>query len=55
LLSNKPFFILNLSFYFQAKLDKGAELYKEEIDHLKTQLVKYDMERMKQSNYFDMK
>ncbi|NXF53231.1 CENPE protein, partial [Oceanites oceanicus] len=39
----------------QAKLDKGAELYKEEIDHLKTQLVKYDMERMKQSNSFDMK
>ncbi|NWY58821.1 CENPE protein, partial [Chionis minor] len=38
----------------QAKLDKGAELYKEEIDHLKTQLVKYDMERMKQSNSFDM-
>ncbi|XP_009883830.1 PREDICTED: centromere-associated protein E [Charadrius vociferus] len=38
----------------QAKLDKGAELYKEEIDHLKTQLVKYDMERMKQSNAFDM-
>ncbi|XP_009951789.1 PREDICTED: centromere-associated protein E, partial [Leptosomus discolor] len=39
----------------QAKLDKGAELYKEEIDHLKTQLVKHDMERMKQSNSFDMK
>ncbi|KAM6120403.1 centromere-associated protein E [Pterocles gutturalis] len=39
----------------QAKLDKGAELYKEEIDNLKTQLVKYDMERMKQSNSFDMK
>ncbi|KAM9258832.1 centromere-associated protein E [Cariama cristata] len=39
----------------QAKLDKGAELYKEEIDHLKTQLVKYDMERMKQSNSFDRK
>ncbi|NXC68403.1 CENPE protein, partial [Anhinga anhinga] len=39
----------------QAKLDKGAELYKEEIDKLKTQLVKYDMERMKQSNSFDMK
>ncbi|XP_054058213.1 centromere-associated protein E isoform X2 [Rissa tridactyla] len=38
----------------QAKLDKGAELYKEQIDHLKTQLVKYDMERMKQSNSFDM-
>ncbi|XP_009472953.1 PREDICTED: LOW QUALITY PROTEIN: centromere-associated protein E [Nipponia nippon] len=39
----------------QAKLDKGAELYREEIDHLKTQLVKYDMERMKQSNSFEMK
>ncbi|NXI98148.1 CENPE protein, partial [Psophia crepitans] len=39
----------------QAKLDKGAELYQEEIDHLKTQLVKYDMERMKQSNSFDVK
>ncbi|XP_035181738.1 centromere-associated protein E [Oxyura jamaicensis] len=39
----------------QAKLNKGAELYKEEIDNLKTQLVKYDMERMKQSNSFDMK
>nr|XP_025965047.1 centromere-associated protein E [Dromaius novaehollandiae] len=39
----------------QAKLDKGAELYKEEIDHLKMQLVKYDMERMKQSNSFDKK
>ncbi|NWR61489.1 CENPE protein, partial [Bucorvus abyssinicus] len=39
----------------QAKLDKGAELYKEEINDLKTQLVKYDMERMKQSNSFDMK
>ncbi|NWI17167.1 CENPE protein, partial [Crypturellus soui] len=37
----------------QAKLDKGAELYKDEIDHLKMQLVKYDMERMKQSNSFD--
>ncbi|NXN34094.1 CENPE protein, partial [Nycticryphes semicollaris] len=37
----------------QAKLDKGAELYKEEIDHLKTQLVKHDMERMKQSKSFD--
>ncbi|KAM6313339.1 centromere-associated protein E [Aegotheles albertisi] len=37
----------------QAKLNKGAELYKEEIDHLKTQLVKCDMERMKQSNIFD--
>ncbi|XP_032542794.1 centromere-associated protein E isoform X4 [Chiroxiphia lanceolata] len=39
----------------QAKLDKGSELYKEEIDHLKTQLVKCDMERMKQSNLFEMK
>ncbi|NWX86261.1 CENPE protein, partial [Nothoprocta pentlandii] len=39
----------------QAKLDKGAEPYKEEIDHLKMQLVKYDMERMKQSNCFDKK
>ncbi|OXB56675.1 hypothetical protein ASZ78_013121 [Callipepla squamata] len=39
----------------QAKLDKGAELYKEEIDQLKTQLVKCDMERMKQSSSFDMK
>ncbi|XP_051645575.1 centromere-associated protein E isoform X12 [Manacus candei] len=39
----------------QAKLGKGSELYKEEIDHLKTQLVKCDMERMKQSNFFEMK
>ncbi|XP_010128196.1 PREDICTED: centromere-associated protein E, partial [Chlamydotis macqueenii] len=39
----------------QAKLNKGAELYKEEIDRLKTQLVKHDMERMKQSNSFDVK
>ncbi|KAM6346746.1 centromere-associated protein E [Podargus strigoides] len=39
----------------QAKLDKGAELYKEEIDNLKTELVKYDMERMKQSKSFDTK
>ncbi|XP_009866288.1 PREDICTED: centromere-associated protein E, partial [Apaloderma vittatum] len=39
----------------QAKLDKGGELYKEEIDHLKNQLVKYDMERMKQANSFEMK
>ncbi|XP_041280475.1 centromere-associated protein E [Onychostruthus taczanowskii] len=37
----------------QAKLDQGAELYKEEIDHLKTQLVKMDLERMKQSNFFE--
>ncbi|KAF4794881.1 centromere protein E [Turdus rufiventris] len=39
----------------QAKLDKGAELYKEEIDHLKTQLVKCDLERIKQSNAFEVK
>ncbi|XP_062492693.1 centromere-associated protein E isoform X1 [Pezoporus occidentalis] len=39
----------------QVKLDKGAELYKEEIDNLKTQLVKCDMERMKQSKSFDSK
>ncbi|XP_030348610.1 centromere-associated protein E isoform X2 [Strigops habroptila] len=39
----------------EAKLDKGAELYKEEIDNLKTQLVKCDMERMKQSKSFDTK
>ncbi|XP_074721204.1 centromere-associated protein E [Strix uralensis] len=39
----------------QAKLDKGAELYKEEIDHLKTHLVKNDMERMKQSKSFEIK
>ncbi|NWQ73509.1 CENPE protein, partial [Columbina picui] len=39
----------------QAKLDKGGELYKDEIDKLKTQLVKYDMERMKQSKSFDTK
>ncbi|NWY90602.1 CENPE protein, partial [Loxia curvirostra] len=39
----------------QAKLDKGAELYKEEIDRLKTQLVKSDLERMKQSNSFEVK
>ncbi|NXB99334.1 CENPE protein, partial [Orthonyx spaldingii] len=39
----------------QAKLDKGAELYKEEIDHLKTQLVKCDLERMKQCNSFEVK
>ncbi|XP_010014100.1 PREDICTED: centromere-associated protein E, partial [Nestor notabilis] len=39
----------------QAKLDKGAELYKDEIDNLKTQLVKCDMERMKQSKSFDTK
>nr|XP_026647756.1 centromere-associated protein E [Zonotrichia albicollis] len=39
----------------QAKLDEGAELYKEEIDHLKTQLVKCDLERMKQSNFFERK
>ncbi|XP_039397723.1 centromere-associated protein E isoform X2 [Mauremys reevesii] len=40
---------------FKAKLDKGATLYKEEIDHLKTQLVKADMERMKQSTIFEQK
>ncbi|KAM3672268.1 centromere-associated protein E isoform 3-T3 [Ammospiza maritima maritima] len=39
----------------QAKLDEGAELYKEEIDHLKTQLVKCDLERIKQSNSFERK
>ncbi|NXK62726.1 CENPE protein, partial [Sylvietta virens] len=39
----------------QAKLDKGAEPYKVEIDHLKTQLVKCDLERMKQSNSFEVK
>ncbi|NXV02842.1 CENPE protein, partial [Cettia cetti] len=39
----------------QAKLDKGAEVYKEEIDRLKTQLVKCDLERMKQSNSFEVK
>ncbi|NXM04965.1 CENPE protein, partial [Tyrannus savana] len=39
----------------QAKSYKGSELYKEEIDNLKTQLVKFDMERMKQSNFFEMK
>ncbi|XP_064566971.1 centromere-associated protein E isoform X3 [Zonotrichia leucophrys gambelii] len=39
----------------QAKLDEGAELYKEEIDRLKTQLVKCDLERMKQSNSFERK
>ncbi|XP_018861766.1 centromere-associated protein E [Parus major] len=39
----------------QAKLDKGAELYKEEIDHLKTQLVKCNLERMKQTNSFEVK
>ncbi|XP_005518025.2 PREDICTED: centromere-associated protein E [Pseudopodoces humilis] len=39
----------------QAKLDKGAELHKEEIDHLKTQLVKCNLERMKQTNSFEVK
>ncbi|XP_069711661.1 centromere-associated protein E isoform X2 [Phaenicophaeus curvirostris] len=38
----------------QAKLDKDAVLYKEEIDHLKTELVKCDMERMKLSKCFDI-
>ncbi|KAF7252705.1 3-hydroxybutyrate dehydrogenase type 2 [Varanus komodoensis] len=37
----------------KAQLDKGAELYKEEIEDLKTQLAKADMARMKQSKYFD--
>ncbi|NWS73103.1 CENPE protein, partial [Crotophaga sulcirostris] len=39
----------------QAKLDKDAVLYKEEIDRLNTELVKYDMERMKQSKCFEIK
>ncbi|XP_074848090.1 centromere-associated protein E [Carettochelys insculpta] len=39
----------------KAKLDKGATLYKEEIDNLKTQLVKADMERMKLSSIFEQK
>ncbi|NWR74872.1 CENPE protein, partial [Centropus unirufus] len=39
----------------QAQLDKGAVLYKEEIDHLKTKLVNYDMERTKQSKCFEIK
>ncbi|XP_061228050.1 centromere-associated protein E [Neopsephotus bourkii] len=39
----------------QVKLDKGAELHKEEIENLKTQFVKCDMERMKQSKSFDTK
>lgn len=54
LLPSNPFFILGVLFYFQEKLNKGAELYKEEIDNLKTQLVKYDMDRMKRSKIFDM-
>ncbi|KAH0615891.1 hypothetical protein JD844_026494 [Phrynosoma platyrhinos] len=37
----------------KAQLNKGAELYKEEIEDLKTQLAKADMARMKQSKYFD--
>ncbi|XP_042324273.1 centromere-associated protein E isoform X2 [Sceloporus undulatus] len=37
----------------KAQLNKGAELYKEEIEDLKTQLVKADMAKMKQSKYFD--
>ncbi|KAJ6668847.1 hypothetical protein lerEdw1_012333 [Lerista edwardsae] len=37
----------------QAQLSKGAELYKEQIEDLKTQLAKADMARMKQSKYFD--
>ncbi|NXN14669.1 CENPE protein, partial [Indicator maculatus] len=39
----------------QAEIDKGAELHKEEIDSLKTQLVKCDMERMKKCNTLDRK
>lgn len=53
-LDSNPFFIVGVLFYFQEKLNKGAELYKEEIDNLKTQLVRYDMDRMKQSKIFDM-
>ncbi|XP_053113451.1 centromere-associated protein E isoform X2 [Hemicordylus capensis] len=37
----------------KAHLEKGAELFKEEIEDLKTQLAKADMARMKQSKYFD--
>ncbi|XP_019408168.1 PREDICTED: centromere-associated protein E-like [Crocodylus porosus] len=37
----------------EVKLNKRAELYTEEIDNLKTQLVKSDMERMKQSKFFE--
>ncbi|XP_066488340.1 centromere-associated protein E [Tiliqua scincoides] len=37
----------------QTQLDKGAELYKEEIEDLKTQLAKAEMARTKQSKYFD--
>ncbi|NWW70794.1 CENPE protein, partial [Climacteris rufus] len=39
----------------QAKLDKGAELHKKEIDRVQTQLVERDMARMKQSEYFEVK
>ncbi|KAJ7327081.1 hypothetical protein JRQ81_016840 [Phrynocephalus forsythii] len=37
----------------KAQLDKGAAVYQEEIEDLKTQLAKADMVRMKQSKYFD--
>lgn len=40
-------------FSYQAQVDKGVELYKEEIEDLKTQLAKADMARMKQSKLFD--
>ncbi|XP_054018723.1 centromere-associated protein E [Dryobates pubescens] len=39
----------------QAQIDKGTEGYKEEIDSLKTQLVKCDMARMKTFNTLDKK
>ncbi|XP_067992949.1 centromere-associated protein E isoform X2 [Melanerpes formicivorus] len=39
----------------QAEIDKGTEGYKEEIDSLKTQLVKCDMARMKTFNTLDKK
>ncbi|XP_070614040.1 centromere-associated protein E isoform X4 [Erythrolamprus reginae] len=37
----------------KAQVGKGAELYKEEIEDLKTQLAKAEMARMKQSKLFD--
>ncbi|XP_063166802.1 centromere-associated protein E [Candoia aspera] len=37
----------------KAQVDKGAGLYKEEIEDLRTQLAKADMARMKQSKLFD--
>ncbi|KAL8206871.1 UNVERIFIED_CONTAM: hypothetical protein K2H54_032836 [Gekko kuhli] len=37
----------------KAQLNKGAELYKEEIEDLKMQLAKADMALMKQSKWFD--